>query len=173
MKNKIKFILAFSLLLFISCKSAEFKAQRNIVKLEIFDVLKTFIIENETKVALTSQIMKMASVFDINDRTIINTVNENRKVLSELNTDVQNQKLSKRTITNYFQKQYELSNNLNKLFKEFDNNSQISSSRNYGDLRNAFERNNNKTKKILEQYNGMIEKNSDYVNYPKFSINEL
>ena len=173
MKNKIKFIFAFFIILFISCKSAEFKARRNIVKSEISDVLKTLVKENETKLALTSQIMKMVSVFDIDDRTTINTVNENRKELSKLNTDFVNQKLSKRIITNYFQKQNELSNNLNKLFKEFDNNSEISSSQNYGGLRNAFERNNNKTKKILEQYNGMIEKNSDYVNYPKFNINGL
>ena len=173
MKNKTKFILAFSIILFISCKSTEFKAQRNIVKSEISDVLKTLIKENETKLALTSQIMKIVSVFYINDKTTVNAINENRKELSELNTDFVNQKLSKRMISNYFQKQNELSNNLNKLFKEFDGNSQISSSRNYSDLRNAFERNNNKTKKIFEKYNGMIEKNSDYINYPKFNINGL
>ena len=173
MRNKINFILAFSIILFVSCKSAEFKTQRNIVKLEITDVLKTLIKENETKLNLTYQIMKMVSAFDINKRTTVNAVNENRKELSELNTDFINQKLSKRIITNYFKKQNELSNNLNKLFKEFDNNSEITGSRNYGDLRNAFERNNNKTKKIFEQYNGLIEKNSDYVNYPKFNINGL
>lgn len=173
MKNNIKFILVFSIMLFNACKSAEFKAQRNIVKSEIADVLKSIVKENETKLALTSQIMKMVSVFDIDDRTTVNAVNKNRKTLSEFNTDFVNKNLSKRMISKYFKKQIELSNNLNKLFKEFDSNSQISSSRNYNDLRSAFVRNNKKTKDIFRKYNGIIEKNSDYINYTKFNISGL
>ncbi len=87
-----------------------------------------------------------------------------------MNTGFVNQKLSKRGISNYFQKQNDLSNNLNKLFEEFDDNSQISGGQNYMNLRNAFERNKNLTKKISEKYNSTIEQNSKYINYPKLHV---
>lgn len=173
MKYTAKLVLSFTLIFFVSCKSAEFKVQQNIVKAEISDVMEQLADVNETKLNLTSQLMKMISVLETDNITTVDAVNESRLELSETIANFKTQKLSKRTIRNFFKKQNDLSINLEKLLSELENNSEISGSNLYGDLMNAFQRNKNISMKIIEQFNGIIEKNVDYVNYSKFKINGI
>ena len=173
MKKILKLVFVTLALLLFSCKSVEFKVKRDSVKMEISNVLKILEKQNNRKSNLISSTIQFASTFNINNKSLALKVIENKKKLSKLNANFNNQKMTKKMINIYFQEQIELSKSLNVLFQEFDKNPESSTNRSYFDLRNAFEGNDNRREKTLKQYNRIIEYNSKYINYPKFDIKKI
>lgn len=168
------FLIAITALLLISCRSAEFIANRERTNQEVTEVLQSLKEENKRKEYLLGALRGFIAGYD-NDHILVDVeslkrINEKRREFIEVNENFNLAKLNRRKIQGFFERQAEFQNFINALVMTMDKNPEVFKSQSYTSLLSGLERNRNLTRVILKKYNGIIEKNATYVKYPKYEI---
>lgn len=168
------FLIAITALLLISCRSAEFIANRDRTNKEVTEVLQSLKEENKRKESLLGSLRWLIIGIDskhiIVDSKSLKRINEKRREFLEVNANLNLETLNKQKIQVFFEQQAAFQNFINGVVVTLDNQPEFLSANSYSGLKNALERNRNLTWVILKKYNRIIEENAAYVNYPKYEI---
>lgn len=168
MKKYITLCFVFAILSLISsCRSVDFIAHKENVKSETLEQLEELQIKNARTIKLTYNLINIVNGVSGN-KEILEDVIPSYKEFKKMNSEFLNQKISRLKIKKYFKSQKDFKTKLELLVESLLTKEDFQNNQLFLGLANQLEGNKNRINKILKAYNSTIERNSRYINYPKF-----